>query len=245
MFAAWLQTITGFAFALVLMGGIGVLNLIPLPEAAIIASILTILNGSLVIRHTWRAIDFKALQGFMTGNIPGLIIGYFLVMYLASTAITVLQILLGLAILGSATQMLLRPIILKERSSDRSFLVTGFFGGILNGMFSTGGPPVIWQMYRQPSRGDTIRATLLTLFVINAILRLGLVLGSSGISMQVVFSAAGALPLVVLGTWLALRFPPPLSTQMINRLAFGLLFVSGLALSLPSLFALRMAIHIE
>lgn len=237
-FAAWLQTLTGFAFGLLLMSGVGLFGLIPLPEAAILGSILTILNGGLVIRHEWRQIDRSALRLFLIGSPVGLLIGYFALLWLAGTAVTVLQLLLGAVVLVASVQLMRRPQVQFRRSDPVSFLVTGMFSGIMGGMFSTGGPPAIWQMYRQPVEIDTIRATLLSLFVLNSSMRLGLVLATTGIPASTLMATLGAMPLVAAGTQAARHLPPPLPPAAMRQLAFGLLFLSGVALSLPALLAI-------
>ena len=236
--AAWLQTLTGFAFGLILMGGVGMLGLIPLPEAAILSGLLTILNGLMVVRREWRAVDRPALGLFMAGGLPGLGLGYGLLLWLAGGAIHLLQLLLGAVILGASIQMMRRPPGLARRSPAGGFLATGFLGGVMGGLFSTAGPPVIWQMYRQPVPLAAVRATLLSVFVLNGVARLGLVLGSTGIPAAVLTATAGALPVTVLATWFARRYPPPLSAEAMRRLAFGLLFLSGLALLVPAGLAL-------
>ena len=43
--AAYIQTITGFAFGLLMMGGIGILRLLPLPNAAVLVSMLTLVDA--------------------------------------------------------------------------------------------------------------------------------------------------------------------------------------------------------
>lgn len=242
LLAAWLQTLTGFAFGLILMGGVGLFDLIPLPEAAILSGILSIVNGSLVIGREWRHVDRPALGLFMVGSLPGLALGYALLLWLVGAAVTVLQLILGLLILAAALQMMRRPVAGTRRSAGPAFVASGFLGGMMGGMFSTAGPPVIWQMYRQPATQATIRATLLSVFVLNGLVRLALVLGTTGIGAQTLLATAGAVPLVVLGTHVAHRHPPPLSPAAMRRLAFGLLFLSGLALSLPALSHLMKAV---
>ncbi|WP_347267696.1 sulfite exporter TauE/SafE family protein [Paracoccus sp. (in: a-proteobacteria)] len=240
--AAWLQTLTGFAFGLILMGGVGLFDLIPLPEAAILASILTLVNGGMVVGREWRSVDRPALALFMAGSLPGLALGYVLLLWLVGGALSVLQLVLGVLILGAALQMMRRPVTRAHRSAAPAFVVTGFLGGMMGGMFSTAGPPVIWHMYRQPATLNTIRATLVSIFVLNGSMRLVLVLATTGIPATTLVATAGAVPVVALGTHLAQRHPPPLSAAAIRRLAFGLLFLSGLALSLPALLQLMKAV---
>jgi uncharacterized membrane protein YfcA len=78
----------------------------------------------------------------------------------------------------------------------------------------------------------SIRVTLLAVFVSNQIMRLGVAAVTSGIGLSVLASAAGAIPAVILGTYAARRWPPPVSTAAIRKLAFALLTLSGLSLAL-------------
>lgn len=54
--AAYMQTLTGFAFGLLLMGAVALTGLIPLPAAAIIVSLLTLANALMVLVKGWREI---------------------------------------------------------------------------------------------------------------------------------------------------------------------------------------------
>ena len=47
--AAWVQTLTGFALGLILMGATGALGLMPVPQAAAITSLLVLVNAMLVL----------------------------------------------------------------------------------------------------------------------------------------------------------------------------------------------------
>ena len=44
--AAYTQTLTGFAFGLITMGGVGLTGLLSLPDAAMIVSVLTFVNAT-------------------------------------------------------------------------------------------------------------------------------------------------------------------------------------------------------
>ena len=233
--AAWMQTLTGFALGLILMGGVGLLGLMPLPEAAVVTSILVVTNGAIVLWRGWREVDGAALRLYLAGTLPTLIIGYALLHYLAGTALWLLQLLLGLVIVGSSIQLGLRPRPQEHRSPPASFIAFGAAGGIMGGLFSTAGPPIIYHIYRQPIAQTAIRSTLVAIFVLNQTFRLGLVVATDGIALPTLAAAAGAIPAVALGTLAARRWPPPLTPARMRQLAVGLLFCSGAALVGPAL----------
>ncbi len=235
LLGSWLQTLTGFAFGLIVMGGVGAFGLMPLTDAAIVAGFLTMVNGFMILVRKHASVDRHALGLLLIGSVPGLILGYWFLLYLAGNAILVLQAILGLMITLAAVQMMRRPVQLTDRSRPAPFITAGFFSGLMGGMFSTAGPPVIWHLYRQPMSTEAVRCTLVAVFVFGAVLRMGIVFATTGVSAQIWLISAGAVPVVALGTWLATRHPPKLAPQMMRRLAFGLLFLSGLAMLAPTL----------
>jgi uncharacterized membrane protein YfcA len=233
--AAWVQTLTGFALGLILMGATGALGLMPVPQAAAITSLLVLVNAVLVLSRGWRDVDRPALRLILLGAFPALIFGFFLLGWLAGSALGLLQLLLGLVIAGSAAQLAARPHLRQTRSAPFTFFLSGLIGGTMGGLFATTGPPVIWHLYRQPMPLNAVRVTLVATFLLTQILRTGLVIASGGITQALLISAAGAAPAVVLGTWGARRFPPPVQPATIRKAALGLLFLSGISLILSAL----------
>ncbi len=228
--AAWVQTLTGFALGLIVMGATGALGLMPLPQAAAITSLLVLVNAVLVLSRGWRDVDRPALALILAGALPAMVAGYTLLGWLAGAALGVLQLLLGLVIVLSATQLIAQPRPRTTRSAPLTFTISGLVGGTMGGLFATSGPPIIWHLYRQPMPLAAVRVTLVSVFFITQILRIGMVAGTGGFTAGVAATAAGAAPAVVLGTWLARRFPPPVQTMTIRRAALILLLVSGLSL---------------
>jgi uncharacterized membrane protein YfcA len=89
--AAWLQTLTGFALGMILMGGAGLLGLMPLPQAAMVTSILVVTNGALVLWRGWREVDRRILALTLCGSLPTMLIGFGLLYWLAARAVGGLQ----------------------------------------------------------------------------------------------------------------------------------------------------------
>lgn len=207
----------------------------PVPQAAAITSLLVLVNAVIVLSRGWRDVDRPALKLILLGAFPSLIAGFFLLHWLAGAALGLLQLLLGVVIAGSAAQLAARPRLHETRSPPFTFFLSGLIGGLMGGLFATTGPPVIWHLYRQPMPLAAVRVTLVSTFFLTQILRTGLVVSSGGITKALLISAAGAAPAVILGTWVARRFPPPVQSATIRKAALALLFLSGISLIISAI----------
>ena len=52
------QNLTGFAFGLITMGGVGLTGLLSLPDAAMLVSVLTLVNATQMLFKGWRDVDW-------------------------------------------------------------------------------------------------------------------------------------------------------------------------------------------
>ena len=236
--AAWMQTLTGFAFGLIMMGGIGLSGLVPLPDAAVLVSILVLVNAAQVLARGWRDIAWREFRLVLVASFVALPFGYWLLAALASTSLNALRLVLGFVIMASSLQLALAPAALATRSSSGSFLFFGAVAGLMGGLFSTAGPPLVYHLYRQPLPLARIRETLVAVFGLNAVLRLAIVAVTAALPQAGFGWSLLTVPVVVAGTHVARRWPPPLSQAAIRHVAFVLLLLSGLSLALPGLLSL-------
>ncbi|MEW9612477.1 sulfite exporter TauE/SafE family protein [Shinella sp. S4-D37] len=228
--AAYVQTLTGFAFGLLLMGVLALTGLVPLPEAAIVVSLLTLANAMMVLATGWRDIAAKPFFLSLASALPMVVAGYGL---LAASSLSVLRLILGAVIIVSSLQLIRRPSSLARQSGAPAFVFFGALGGLMGGLFSTAGPPLVFQFYRQPLPHRVVRETLVAIFSINSLFRLGLVAANGDWQHHALVWALAGLPAVLVSTYLARRWPPCLSRQILRRLAFGLLLLSGVSLIVP------------
>ncbi|WP_343314896.1 sulfite exporter TauE/SafE family protein [Brucella sp. BE17] len=233
--AAYVQTLTGFAFGLLLMGGVAVTGLVPLPEAAIVISLLTLANAGIVLARGWRDIALKPFLLSLAGALPMIVLGYALLELLASSSLSILRILLGSAIILSSLQLIRRSSPLAHQSHGAVFIVFGALGGIMGGLFSTAGPPLVFQFYRQPLPHSVIRETLVAIFSLNSFFRLGLVAANGDWHNHAFLWALAGLPAVLVSTYLARRWPPQISPKALRFMVFVLLLFSGIALIAPNI----------
>lgn len=236
--AAYAQTLTGFAFGLITMGGVGLTGLLSLPDAAMIVSVLTLVNATQMLLKGWRDVAWREFAFVMATSIPMLFVGYWLLEWLAGTRADLLRLILGLVIIVSSFQLARKPEPLAKQSSDGSFLFFGAIAGVMGGMFSTAGPPLVYHFYRQPMPLVKIRETLVTVFALNAVFRIGLVIVSGDLPSTSTLSGLLAIPAVMGATYAARRWPPPISPATMRRIVFVLLFLSGVSLGAPAIIHL-------
>jgi uncharacterized membrane protein YfcA len=233
--AAYLQTLTGFAFGLIMMGGVGLTGVIALPDAAVLVSCLTFVNAVQVLVKGWRDIALRAFVPVVVSSAVALLAGYWILTIMAAASINWLKLVLGMVIIVSSIQLALKPAPLAQVSSRGSFAFFGAVAGVMGGLFSTAGPPLVYHLYRQPMSAAAIRETLVAVFAINAVIRLFVVAFSGDMPHAGFWWGLTAIPVVVALTFAAKRWPPPISNLSLRRLAFVLLLISGLSLALPAL----------
>ncbi|MHA7880368.1 MAG: TSUP family transporter [Saccharospirillum sp.] len=233
--ASYAQTVTGFAFGLILMGSVALLDIAPIPMVAILISMLSLFNCiTALYRNTgnlnWEIIGLCSASGFLA-----LVLGVWALNVLSVRYVATLKTVLGVAIIISSLLLIFRPAPQLHRSGRLSFLAFGGLSGFMGGMFSTSGPPLVFHFYRQPLSQAMIRDTLLAIFTINSVQRLVVVGVQGAIEARVLLIAATAIPVVLAFTWVGKHYPPPLSDRAMRRVAFVLLLLSGLSLCLSAL----------
>jgi uncharacterized membrane protein YfcA len=123
--------------------------------------------------------------------------------------------------------LFMKPKPHPSRSSSASFVLMGVLGGLLGGLFSVPGPPMIYHYYRQPVSIQAIRTSLLALSGAMSLVRL-IMQGLQGqLNAEVMSLGMLSIPVAMLASWLYVRFPPQLSDLSMRRGAFALFVVMG------------------
>lgn len=228
--ATYVQTVTGFALGMIVMGAVTIIGLVPIAFTSVIISIVSLFNCFFVLKGEFRTFDYSLVAKTCIGIFPGLLIGLILLEYMSSSFGDILQLLLGLTIIIAGLLIILKPEPLKERSQDWAFSFSGVASGLLAGLFSMGGPPLVYLFYRQPLPLKTIRLCLLTVFLVSSVSRITMVGFQGGLSWDMLLFGLLCMPVVMAFSWVGKHYPPPLSASNMRRVAFTLLIVIGLGL---------------
>jgi uncharacterized membrane protein YfcA len=237
--AVYAQALTGFALALILLGVIGATNLVPLTDA-VDASMVIGFCTAWTFLYRRRALHVeRVLFPLLATSAVGIAVGALLLFWLAGTAYQVLRLVLGASIVACALSLWRAARPLPAMSSPLVYAFTGSIAGLLAGMFSASGPPLVYLLYRQPKPLAWIRDSLMVIFGLSTTLRLVIVVSSGRFSLLSLQLAAEALPVVFAVTFHAARHPSPLSPKLLRGLVCALLIGTGLSMGVSALLALR------
>ena len=224
---SYVQTMTGFALGIVVTGVVTLSGTVPIADTADALSIIGVINAMVVLPKMGKHTDWPSLLRIMLALTPGMIAGVVLLDTLSSQHSTLLRLLAGVVVLMGGATLLLQPQPVEKPSGPLSTGMLGAIAGVMSGLFSLPGPPMVYHYYRQPLSLETVRATLITIFAILSIFRLIAVQVQTGISMVSVHMALLSIPVVIVCSWLGVRFPPRLSDIVTRRVAFSILTGMG------------------
>ncbi len=232
------QSVTGFALALILLGLSGLFELAPLADVANVATVMSLASAAIALRGTGKSLDRQVLRTTVTGSILGYAVGVALLAWLSANVVMVLRLLLGLVVIACAAVVLVRTEPLAQRSAPASFRGYGLFSGILGGLFSASGPPLVYHFYRQPLAIATIRDTLVAALAAGSLLRLAMVVPTGQFSAQSLFLCVIAAPVAIGVTWWFRRHPPAWPREVVLKIVCALLAVTGVGLIASAVGAL-------
>jgi uncharacterized protein len=225
--AVYAQNLTGFALALILLGLVGATDLVPLVDAVNAVTVIIATTGCTFLYRRWPLHPERSLWPAVASSAAGTIVGTILLTWLADTSYEVLRLILGLSIVLCALLLWRAAEPLKAVSSRGAFVVAGGISGLLGGMFSAPGPPLVYLMYRQPLAHARIQESLILFFGMAALLRLALVVPAGQFSIGAAQLAVEAIPVVFIVTSFAASRPPPLPLPVLKAIVCLLLVATG------------------
>ena len=232
--ATLLQTLSGFGFGLLVVASFTLLDVLPLTATTFLVSLLGLVNSTTVVVKNRNAVKVPELKLMLYTGIPLMLLGFVLLEYMSAHLTQFLNFILGISILLCCALMLEKRKRTDRQSRPRSFLIVGGVSGLLGGLFSTSGPPLVFQCYKQAWSIEAIRSTLLAVFTIGGIVRVGIALFGTLPDLDIMFLIAAAIPLVLLVTHFSRRLTPYVDAKWIRIIAITLLGVSGVSLVVTS-----------
>ena len=229
------QAITGFSLGLILVSLSALFSLMSIELASIVVSLISIANTGLALIRSGCHVRWRMVTAVLVTGIPATYAGVVLLEHMSESSHSLLRLLLGITIIGSSLLLVLNPRTLARESGLWSFGGLGAIAGLLGGMFAAFGAPLIFQFYRQPMKIVHIRDSLLLIFFLVSIARVGFLLVKDAIPQEAYVQALIALPITLAFTVLGGKLPPIFSDLGMRRLAFSILMLAGIGMMIPDL----------
>jgi uncharacterized membrane protein YfcA len=227
---AMVQTITGFAMGLIIMGGVTILGLAGLAETAAVVSLISLANTLVALRRCYRVIDYSYVKFIASAMLPMLVLGVVLLDYFSTAYYHNLRMLLGGVIVASGVLLMLTPKPYAEPSGKFKKTLAGIAAGLMGGLYGAAGAPLAYLMYRQPLAINVVRASLLFLFTLSSLGRTVVVGVAGQLDARVLTLGLVAVPLVIVVTLVTARFSHLLPDALIRKCVFVLLILLGVFL---------------
>ncbi len=224
-FCSALQSAVGFGFALFSVPAMLLLGW-PLPESVVIASLGSFVQRVQAVVHLRRDVHWGQLAGPIALALLGLPLGVGLLRLLSEADRgTVRQILGGLILAVVVVQRVwrVRP---RERLHRAWGWVAGFCSGILSGLASIGGPPLVLWVHAHHWPNPRLRVTIPAITIPCTPLQIALILGAFGLGvLPSLPEAAVFLPAIVGGTVGGLAMGHRMAVHHVRLAAYMLLLL--------------------
>lgn len=228
--ATFAQNTTGFAFGLLLIGLTSLLRLAPVETVANVSSVLALVNAVIFLRRGPELAP-KLVGLILFFSLLGVVAGVELLNLLGEHERALLQLLLGLTIVVCSFLLVVRSTHAQKLSGWISFGGFAALSGVMGGLFSSAGPPLVYHLYRQPLNAQVVRETLILVFAVNAFLRMSILTYTQSFDLQAVYLALEAVPVVFLMTLHMRRRPSVIDPKTLRLIVFTLLLLAGISLA--------------
>ncbi len=220
LFAALVQSISGFGFALMA---------VPLMVIVIdlqVAVVVSTLVGT--VSTSWQAWQLRGQRDriltrrFIISSCLGAPFGlaaFILVPQNALKLILGFSVLFGVVVLSRGLDM---------RSTHQSFdWLMGVLSGVLLMATSTNGPPLVFTLHARRINPETFRATLNSIFAITGMISTVLFVASGKASSEVAKVSAITVPIMIVGVYVGMILRRFIAPQRFRVLVLVLLAASG------------------
>lgn len=221
--AAYLQSATGFGFALVCMAFAPLV--LPVSDAIIYVSLASFFVNFLIIFANRSGFCWRRAVPLSLGMALGIPLGYYGLRILDGEWVVRL---LGVVLMAIAGTEFLQKRFVRFQFPEKTGGLFGFLGGLLAGSFNVGGPPVVVFAYSMRwSKVETV-AILQTVFIFGGLVRNSLMFQAGEFHPEILRLVAWSLPASVLAVWLGKRTLDRLPQSHLKAFVFVLIFLIGL-----------------
>ena len=235
---AVVQTITGFAMGLITMAGIAVMGVADIAFTAAVVSFISLANTGVGLRKGIRFVDWDYMKWMAVGFVPAMVVALALLAWLSEHYYNFLKFLLGIVIILAGSMLMISPEPFSKKTGRTGLSAIGIAGGVIGGLYSAGGGPIAYFMYRQPMDLNVIRYSLLAVIALSTLVRTVLITVSGQMTSGILMMSAVSVPLVIVVTLAVSRYLDFIPEKIVRSIVYIVLLLVGGFLVLASFLGL-------
>ena len=228
--ASYIQGATGFGFGIFAM--IFLPHLLLYTEANVISTILSSLSSLFVAILMFRKIHWRNISFPIIGC---LFSTYIAVSFIKGQSPQILSLLLGIALFLLSIYFFCFSDKIRLKPTWYAGLTAGALSGILGGMFSIGGPPVVIYFMQSEDEFDRYFATISAYFVFSGIITVSIKAAAGFITVPVWIALAVSVPAMLAGSYIGKRTKDHINPNIVKKIIYGFMAMSGLTNIITSL----------
>ncbi|HEX2942457.1 MAG TPA: sulfite exporter TauE/SafE family protein [Rhodopila sp.] len=204
--AAFLRGFTGFGFGL---AAVPLLSL-ALPPTAVVPVVVTlqVAVGLIGLRHAIGECDWQSVRRLFPGLPLGVPVGLAILTFLPANPV---RLVIG-GLIATAVWLIHRGVRLPPNPSRMVSLGVGLVSGIISGLASMGGPPIIVYLLAVGHSAGRVRATAVVYFMLAGMVSMLPMAARGMINQQTLVWSAASIPALFggtrLGSWAFFRSKP-------------------------------------
>lgn len=229
---AWLAILAAYAVFTLVGFGSALIASAPLAQVMPVAQVIPLLalldcgGSSLRAGRAWRTVAWPALIKLAPGMVLGQLFGVYVLSRLPLSW-------MALALGGFVIVLGVRGLLGRSNAPQTGSLGVwgyGLFGGVLGGLFGSGGFMYAAWLERHLPQREAFRATQAVLIALSTAWRIVLCAGLGLLNSALFWQALAMLPAMLAGIWLGHHIDVKLSREQLFRVLNALLLLSGSAL---------------
>ena len=228
--ASYTQSVTGVGFGIVAM--VFLPYFLRYTEANVLSSMLSTVTSALVVISMYRVVNWKNLIFPLLGSIFA---NYLAITFVKSAKNQILTLLLGIALFALSIYFFFFSNKIKIKPTWYAGLIAGTISGVMSGLFSIGGPPVVIYYIQSEKSTDKYLSTISAYFLLSGVFSISMKAISGFVTTNVLFGFAIGLIGMLTGSFLGKRTRSKANPKMIKKAVYGVMAISGLINIITSL----------
>ena len=220
---SYVQSVTGFGY------GIFVMMFYPLilayTESNILSTLISVFTSLWLVITLFRKIHWKNIIFTLIGSF---FTTYFAVEFVKMQTNTVLTLILGAVLLLLSIYFMFFSDKIHIKPTWYAGLIAGITSGIMGGMFSMGGPPVVIYYLHSEKDQENYLATLSAYFVISDIFSIIMKVSAGFVTKNVLISSIFAATGLIFGIVLGHITRKKMNAKLLKKAIYAVMMLSGI-----------------